>query len=612
MAPLGHRLRHRLGPWLRPIRDLGRKWNYLFDLFLGHPSGHISYHFCGAPLVGEASLQIWLPTEEVDSVEVQRWCEKQTLADSQMVVGEAAGDAAWFYAPGKLPALPPAFLESAFLVAAAEEIDAVVLWTLFDHPPLEAPSRAEEAAQPKYRPWAIFRSTAWHYDPESDQVTPRSGRRLVKVIDGPPESPRTTEFFGRLRRGSYFSSAPLPPILAVGLRDVALLREGQHQQGQDGEECAGAAPELPVVIVMQSFLAHGGAEHTLYEALSHLTDQMRFVFVTLAPHAPERGDRRGSFRQISESFYSLGDLVHPAAMEGILVALIRQTGARTLFNNNGTTLFYDLAPRLKARVPDLRIIDHLYDHRIGYITWYDAKVREAIDVCIAENRPIHQELVENRGWTPERVPVIWPCGRRREEFPAPDEIPATRRRLREELGFDEDDIVFLTAARMNFQKRPLDLVRLAERVTDLSAVRFLIVGGGELEGEVDAAVASARQQGVKVSRAPFRDDIPALLTACDVGCLVSEFEGLPVFMMESFQAGLPFLGTDVGDLGAVLRETGAGIVVDRPGDLDALEEAVRTLADPVQRAAFAAKTPTAAKLFEPAVCARRYGKVLAG
>ena len=199
---------------------------------------------------------------------------------------------------------------------------------------------------------------------------------------------------------------------------------------------------------------------------------------------------------------------------------------------------------------------------------------------MAENSRIAEHLVSERGWPAERVPVIFPCGRPQGEFPAPAQEPTVRARLRHELGLGPDDVVFLTAARMHPQKRPLDLVELARRAVDLGRVSFLIVGGGELESSVDAAIAAS---GARVRRLPFRSDIPDLIVAADVGCLVSDYEGLPVFLLECLQAGRPFLGTDVGDLGRVLTATGAGLVVETPGDLAALELAVRRLVDPATR-----------------------------
>ena len=87
--------------------------------------------------------------------------------------------------------------------------------------------------------------------------------------------------------------------------------------------------------------------------------------------------------------------------------------------------------------------------------------------------------------------------------------------------------------------------------------------------------------------------------ASDVGCLVSDFEGLPVFMLECLQAGRPFLGTDVGDMGEVLRRTGAGVVVDRPGRPGFVGGGVRQLADTDEWSRMARLAVDSAALFDP-------------
>jgi glycosyltransferase involved in cell wall biosynthesis len=293
----------------------------------------------------------------------------------------------------------------------------------------------------------------------------------------------------------------------------------------------------------------------------------------------------------------------------MLVALIDSLGAELLYNANSTTLFYDFAPRLKSERPAVRIVDHLYDHQVGYIERYGPELLASVDACVAENHRIAEVLTSRRGWPAARVPVIWPCGRPTTAFPAGAAAVEARRRLRGELGLGPDDLVILTAARMHPQKRPLDLVELAHRVADLDRVRFLVVGGGELEAAVDRAIAAS---GARVLRLPFRDDIPDLIAASDAGCLVSDFEGLPVFLLECLQAGRPFLGTDVGDMGELLRSTGAGLVVDTPGNIDALEAAVRRLADAAELARLTANAAAAAARFDPAACAEAYADVFLG
>jgi glycosyltransferase involved in cell wall biosynthesis len=246
---------------------------------------------------------------------------------------------------------------------------------------------------------------------------------------------------------------------------------------------------------------------------------------------------------------------------------------------------------------------------VGYIDRYRPELLESVDAVVAENHRIADVLTGERGWPRERVPVIWPCGRPPAAFADPSQRTSIRQQIRTEMGIDPGDVVFLTAARMHPQKRPLDLIELARRVRDLDHVHFLLVGGGELEGTVDQAI---KGSGARVRRFPFRTDIPNLIVAADVGCLVSEFEGLPVFMLECLQAGRPFIGTDVGDMGEVLRRTGAGIVVDRPGDLAGLEAGVRRLAEPDEWAVLARAASDAGGQFDPATCAAAYLRTLTG
>lgn len=592
---------------------------YRRDLAAGGPAGELAtsasdWRSPDRPLV---ELRLRADGDQaVDRDEVATWCRHQTLAELRAVglaadgskdwrVGPddpdlAGAEAAWFAAPGQLPEVLPSHLESALLVAAAEAVDAVVLRTDEAAIPGDPPTTADSVHAATLRPWALYRSDAYRWSAATDVVHPVRPRRLLKVVDGrgATELPREPELFNARRRGPYLSDAELGPVLRVPIRDASRL--GRRPTGD----------ARPAVLVTAPFLARGGAEQTLHATMAALGRRFRFSIATLAPHRPALGDRRTDFLELTDRIFCLGDLVHPDAMPGMLLALLDAVGADILYNANGTTLFYDFAPRLKAARPGLRIIDHLYDHEVGYIDRYRPGLEASVDVCVAENKPIAEVLVGERGWPAERVPVIWPCGRPRDALPPDRDRYRLRASLRHQLGYGDDDVVVLTAARMHPQKRPLDLVALAERVRDLPPLCFLLVGGGDLEGAVDRAIAAAA--GARVRRVAFRPDVPDLIVAADVGCLVSDHEGLPVFLLECLQLGRPFLGTRVGDLGTVLDETGAGVVVDRPGDLDALEAAVRRIANPATRAELAGRAAAAAPRFSVATCAEAYAQVFLG
>ncbi len=499
--------------------------------------------------------------------------------------GEDLPETRWRVWLEELPEGAATAIESCLLVLASEAIDRVDL-------ELGGESGGSRGA----RRVVAFRAGKFAFDPASGELRASAPGALVKTVSLAsggvpvflPHAPAGA------RRGAYSSDQPLPQPLEVGVEDASSLTR------------VGPPSVSPRILVLAPFLARGGAEHTLFETTRVLAErgEFEFVFATLAPHRRELGDRRGDFRAVSPLLYSLGDLLHPGAMYGALLSLIDSLDVKLVYNANGTTLFYDFARRLRRDRPNLPLVDHLYDHRVGYIEWYTEDLPSVVDWCVAENHPIAEALASERAFPRERAPVLWPCGRAPGAFPAAADRAATRRRIRAELGVADDRLLVLTAARAHPQKRPLDWVTLADRLR-ARPFELLWVGGGDLERELDRALAAAAAPHAR--RLPFRDDIPELLTAADVACLVSDFEGLPVFLLEALQAGCPFVGTDVGDIGRVLLPSRAGLVSGPPGDVEAIARALETLLDRDLRASTARAAEAAAADFGVAACADRYG-----
>ena len=172
-------------------------------------------------------------------------------------------------------------------------------------------------------------------------------------------------------------------------------------------------------------------------------------------------------------------------------------------------------------------------------------------------------------------------------------------------GWSPEEIVFLTAARLHPQKRPFDLLGLASRMRDETRARFVWVGGGPLEDDLDRTIRQLSD--LRVERLPWRTDVPELILASDVGCLVSAYEGLPVFLLECLQLGVPFLAPDVGVVNDVLGHGGAGLVTRR-GSLRELESHARRLLVTSTRASMAAATRSAADAFSVEQCAEDHAR----
>jgi glycosyltransferase involved in cell wall biosynthesis len=107
-----------------------------------------------------------------------------------------------------------------------------------------------------------------------------------------------------------------------------------------------------------------------------------------------------------------------------------------------------------------------------------------------------------------------------------------------------------------------------------------------------------------------RSDVPLLLAAADVCTLASDWEGLPIFVLEALAAGRPVVATDVDGLREVLRDGGGALVP--PRDPGALAQALRRLLtdDAARVAAGAAALETVRRRYDPDRMVRAYDALL--
>jgi glycosyltransferase involved in cell wall biosynthesis len=147
-----------------------------------------------------------------------------------------------------------------------------------------------------------------------------------------------------------------------------------------------------------------------------------------------------------------------------------------------------------------------------------------------------------------------------------------RSAARRSLGLDPDVPVALCLARLVAQKRHDVLLRAWAQLEQHAVL--LLAGDGD---QRPAHERLARELGVasRVRFLGYRDDVPTLLAAADLTTLASDWEGLPMAVLESMGAGLPFVGTAVDGVREVVRP-GEGALVPA-NDPDALTGALADL-----------------------------------
>lgn len=382
----------------------------------------------------------------------------------------------------------------------------------------------------------------------------------------------------RVRDGGATADEDLGPVRRLGpwwVRADAAAGRVHRVPWREPHRALADLPPLPgppSVLLLSPHLAVGGAERLLYDLLRGLGDAVRPILVTTEPHVRSLGSTLDQARTLTDRVFTLGDWLPRELHSSAVLHLVRRFSVRTLVSWNGTVLFYDEVDRWRRAAPGLRIVHQVFADRGGWMARTGSRVDRSVDVHLAVNR---ETAAAFRRFAPEgRVRTVH-HGVPLPPLPDPETRERRRREARRALGVAEDGLWAGAFLRLHPQKRPLDLVETARRLSD-SPWRVLVAGGGPLESDVDRAAAGLRPG--RFVRLPFQRDVDTLYDAVDLVVSPSAYEGLPVLLLDAAARGIPVVATAVGDVPLLLAD-GGGRLVDRPGDLDAFTEAVRQLSD---------------------------------
>lgn len=151
-----------------------------------------------------------------------------------------------------------------------------------------------------------------------------------------------------------------------------------------------------------------------------------------------------------------------------------------------------------------------------------------------------------------------------------------RLHLREALGINTDTCLIGTVGRLSAVKGLSYLVRAVKILLDQGMKsRLLIVGDGDMRGELQAEVAAL---GISESVVflGHREDTEELLQALDIFVLPSLSEGIPMALLEAMAASRPVVASRVGGIPEMIENGVEGYLVE-PTDVNSLVENCRRL-----------------------------------
>jgi glycosyltransferase involved in cell wall biosynthesis len=250
-------------------------------------------------------------------------------------------------------------------------------------------------------------------------------------------------------------------------------------------------------------------------------------------------------------------------------------------------------------------------HTIHGFPWHDFMSRRRRGIYIALERLVRPMTHAFFAVSPQvaREAVEVGMARPTSVFVVPsavalDEIPYRSDPLvRAALGIPADVPVVGTVGRLDFQKAPLDFVRMAASIrTSHPEARFVWVGEGNL---LEEAQAEARRLGVEIIFTGFRDDAARIASSFDVFVISSLYEGLGRSLSEAMASGRPVVATAVNGVVDIVEPGATGFLAP-PAEPETLAGKVVWLLDnpDAARQIGEAGRERARSLFDPAVMCR--------
>jgi glycosyltransferase involved in cell wall biosynthesis len=244
-------------------------------------------------------------------------------------------------------------------------------------------------------------------------------------------------------------------------------------------------------------------------------------------------------------------------------------------------------------------IDVLHAHTFGHNAWATVLGRLAgVDVIVAHEhnwafagRPM-RPLVDRRLIARGSDAIIVVSDDARRKMIEVERIPPSRlvvlangvralppgdgHAVRAELAIGSDDPVIGVVCVMRPEKAVDSLVRAAALLLpEVPRLRVVVAGDGP---ERPAVQALARELDVadRVLLLGDRMDVPDILAALDVAVLCSDYEGIPLALLEYMDAARPIVATRVGGIPELIEDGVDGLLVP-PRNPPALAEAILAL-----------------------------------
>jgi glycosyltransferase involved in cell wall biosynthesis len=353
------------------------------------------------------------------------------------------------------------------------------------------------------------------------------------------------------------------------------------------------------IALANPFMVVGGSDHLMQQIFSDRAarDTSLLVYSTLQPPA-SMGSSTAEYEKLTRDVFELPREIPTAAHADAILHLLRSRRSQVLMIV-GSRTSYELLPRIKAELPHIKVVDHLYN-TVGHLA-SNREFAAHIDFHIVASDEVRRALLD-RGEAPERVEVI----HHGIDLVRYDASSVPRQDALDGLQLGPGERLVLFAGRLSEEKGALRYLDIVARMRDQRGLVFAMIGDGPMRRQVEERAAELGLAH-RVRLLGFVPDARPFLRRADAVVIPSDIDGLPLVSLEALALGTPVVASRVGALPEVVEPGRTGAVVD-PADVDGFVRALgEVLAFDRDEAARQCRRSVAERFAIPEVRNRYYG-----
>ena len=310
------------------------------------------------------------------------------------------------------------------------------------------------------------------------------------------------------------------------------------------------------ILMIIPWMVMGGADKFNFDLISRL-DKSKFD-ITIVSTEPAINTYRQEFEEYA-TVYDLTTFIDQKYWISFINYIIYKNNINLIINTN-SEIGYGILPYLKAKYPQVPIIDYVhmeewYNRNGGY-SRDSSGVASIIDKTLVCNENSKEILINYFGRNENEVKTVY-IGVDENEF-NPEKY--NKEKLKEKYNIPKDKYIISYICRISEQKRPFLLLQVIKTLLEeRNDFLFLIVGDGNLLNQMKSNAKKMQLMNniIFLGRTNKTDEIYAI-SDITINCSIKE--GLALTAYESLSMGVPVVSSDVGGQKELINEK-TGVIV---------------------------------------------------